>query len=60
MDSEFQKGDAVEIGAGQRQPRYDRLVMRGGRFFLEGKLADGEPFTVQLGPSDASSTPPAR
>jgi hypothetical protein len=60
MDYEFEQGDALEIGAGQRQPRYDRLVMRGGRFFLEGTLPDGEPFTVQLGPSDASSAPPAR
>jgi hypothetical protein len=60
MDYEFEQGDALEIGAGQRQPRYDRLVMRGGRFFLEGTLPDGEAFTVQLGPSDASSAPPAR
>ena len=34
--------------------------MRGGRFYLEGTLLTGEPFSVQLGPSDASSEPPAR
>jgi hypothetical protein len=34
--------------------------MRDGRFYLQGTLPTGEPFSVQLGPSDSSSDPPSR
>ena len=58
MDYEFeQQPGTADRASAQAQPRYERLVMRAGRFYLEGSLPDGEPFTVQLGPSDASSEP---
>jgi hypothetical protein len=60
MDYEFEPRDGVEMTERQAQPKYERLVMRAGRFYLEGTLPTGEPFTVQLGPSNASSAPPAR
>jgi hypothetical protein len=62
MDYEFeqQAGADRAPAQAQAQPRYERLVMRAGRFYLEGSLPDGEPFTVQLGPSDASSEPSSR
>ena len=31
--------------------------MRDGRFYLQGTLPTGRPFSVQLGPSDASPEP---
>ena len=55
MDYEFEQQAGADRAPAQ--PRYERLVMRAGRFYLEGSLPDGEPFTVQLGPSDASSEP---
>jgi hypothetical protein len=57
MDHEFQPHGPLDVTEGRAQPKYEKLVMRGGRFYLEGSLPDGEPFTVQLGPSDASSEP---
>jgi hypothetical protein len=60
MDYEFEPRGAVDVGAVQKQPKYEKLVMRAGRFYLEGTLPTGEPFSVQLGPSDPSSEPPAR
>ena len=60
MDFEFEQQPGADRAPAQAQPRYERLVMRAGRFYLEGSLPDGEPFAVQLGPSDASSEPPAR
>ena len=59
MDYEFERHGTADIAAGEKQPRYDRLVMRAGRFFLEGTLPTGEAFSVQLGPSDPSTEPPA-
>ena len=60
MDHEFEQSRPVDASAGQAQPKYDRLVMRDGRFYLQGTLPTGTPFSVQLGPSDASSDPPSR
>jgi hypothetical protein len=60
MDYEFEQQPGLDVASGQAQPKYEKLVMRSGRFFLEGTLPTGEPFSVQLGPSDASSAPPAR
>jgi hypothetical protein len=60
MDYEFEQQKPREASAGQAQPKYDKLVMRDGRFYLQGTLPTGEPFSVQLGPSDASSDPPSR
>jgi hypothetical protein len=60
MDYEFEQREPLEVGAVRAQPKYEKLVMREGRFYLQGTLATGEPFSVQLGPSDASSGPPAR
>jgi hypothetical protein len=60
MDYEFERRESVDISSGHAQPRYEKLVMRDGRFYLEGALPTGAPFSVQLGPSDASSEPPAR
>jgi len=57
MDYQFERRESVDVSPGQAQPKYEKLVMRGGRFYLEGSLPGGEPFTVQLGPSDASSEP---
>ena len=59
MDQEFERYQPLGAAPGQA-PKYDKLVMRDGRFFLQGTLPTGEPFSVQLGPSDASSEPPAR
>jgi len=60
MDHEFEPRGAFETSERRAQPKYEKLVMRDGRFYLQGTLATGEPFSVQLGPSDASSEPPAR
>ena len=60
MDYEFEQREPLEVGAVRAQPKYEKLVMREGRFYLQGTLATGEPFSGQLGPSDASSGPPAR
>jgi hypothetical protein len=60
MDYEFEQQPGVDHAPAQAQPRYERLVMRAGRFYLEGTLPTGASFSVQLGPSDASSEPPAR
>jgi hypothetical protein len=60
MDHEFERLPAFDVTEPQAQPKYKKLVMRGGRFFLEGTLPTGQPFSVQLGPSDASSEPPGR
>jgi hypothetical protein len=60
MDYQFERRESVEVSPGQAQPKYEKLVMREGRFYLQGTLPTGEPFSVQLGPSDASSEPPAR
>jgi hypothetical protein len=57
MNPEFESNGAFDVSEVRAQPKYEKLVMRGGRFYLEGSLPDGEPFTVQLGPSDASSEP---
>jgi hypothetical protein len=59
MDQEFERFQPVGAAPGQA-PKYDKLVMRDGRFFLQGTLPTGEPFSVQLGPSDSSSDPPSR
>lgn len=58
MEFEFDGG--LDVSGVRVQPKYEKLVMRGGRFYLEGTLPTGEPFSVQLGPSDPSSEPPAR
>ena len=60
MDYQFEPREPLEASEVRAQPKYDRLVMRDGRFFLQGTLPTGEPFSMQLGPSDASSDPPAR
>jgi hypothetical protein len=60
MNYEFEQQEPLDVAAAKAQPKYERLVMRAGRFYLEGTQPDGERFTVQLGPSDASSAPPAR
>ena len=60
MDHQFERRESVDISPGQAQPKYERLVMREGRFYLQGTLPTGQPFSVQLGPSDASSEPHAR
>ena len=60
MDYQFERREPVEASPGQAQPKYEKLVMRDGRFYLQGTLPTGEPFSVQLGPSDASSEPPPR
>jgi hypothetical protein len=60
MDYEFERQPGLDVSSGQAQPKYEKLVMRAGRFYLEGTTPAGEPFTVQLGPSDASSDPPSR
>jgi hypothetical protein len=60
MKPEFEPHGALDVTEGRAQPKYEKLVMRGGRFYLEGTLPTGVSFSVQLGPSDASSEPPAR
>ncbi|HEX6696130.1 MAG TPA: hypothetical protein VF080_05025 [Solirubrobacteraceae bacterium] len=61
MNPEFlEPNGALDASEVQAQPKYQKLVMRGGRFYLEGTLPTGAPFSVQLGPSDASSELPAR
>jgi hypothetical protein len=60
MDHEFESHGALDITEGRAQPKYEKLVMRGGRFYLEGTLPTGKSFSVQLGPSDSSTAPPAR
>jgi hypothetical protein len=60
MDPEFEPHGPFDITESRAQPKYEKLVMRGGRFYLEGTLPTGASFSVQLGPSDASSEPPAR
>lgn len=60
MDYEFEQQPGADRAQAQAQPRYQKLVMRGGRFYLEGTLPTGEPFSVQLGPSDSSTALPAR
>ncbi len=59
MDQEFERFRPLGAAPGHA-PKYDKLVMRDGRFFLQGTLPTGEPFSVQLGPSDSSSDPPSR
>jgi hypothetical protein len=59
MDYEFERRESVDVSSGA-QPKYEKLVMREGRFYLEGTLPTGASFSVQLGPSDASSEPHAR
>jgi hypothetical protein len=59
MDQEFERFRPLGAAPGQA-PKYDKLVMRDGRFYLQGTLPTGEPFSVQLGPSDSSSDPPSR
>jgi hypothetical protein len=59
MDHKFEQHQPFDMSPGRAQPQYEKLVMRGaGRFYLEGTLPTGEPFSVQLGPSDSSSDPP--
>jgi hypothetical protein len=60
MKFEFEPHGALDPSEVRAQPKYEKLVMREGRFYLQGTLPTGEPFSVQLGPSDASSEPPAR
>ncbi len=56
MDFQFEPPESAQASEIRAQPKYDRLVMRGsGRFYLEGTLPSGEPFAVQLGPSDSSA-----
>jgi hypothetical protein len=57
MNPDFEPHDALDATEGRAQPKYEKLVMRGGRFYLEGSLPTGASFSVQLGPSDASSEP---
>jgi len=59
MDHQFEP-ESVDLSRPRSQPRYEKLVMRAGRFYLQRTLPTGEGFTVQLGPSDASSDPPSR
>jgi hypothetical protein len=59
MDQEFERFQPFGASPGHA-PKYDKLVMRDGRFYLQGTLPTGEPFSVQLGPSDSSSDPPSR
>ena len=60
MDSEFEQHESRDVSGYRAQPKYDKLVMRDGRFYLQGTLPTGGPFSVQLGPSDSSSDPPSR
>ena len=60
MNPEFESNGAFDVSEVRAQPKYEKLVMREGRFYLQGTLPTGAPFSVQLGPSDASSEPPAR
>ena len=60
MDYEFEQNEPADPSRVLAQPKYDKLVMRDGRFYLQGTHRTGEPFSVQLGPSDASSDPPSR
>jgi hypothetical protein len=60
MNPEFDPHGPLDVSQVRAQPKYEKLVMRGGRFYLEGTLPTGEPFAVQLGPSDSSTAPPAR
>jgi hypothetical protein len=60
MDGDFEQHEGLDVSGYAAQPKYDRLVMRDGRFYLQGTLPEGEPFSVQLGPSDSSSDPPSR
>jgi hypothetical protein len=60
MKFEFEPHGALDPSEVRTQPKYEKLVMREGRFYLQGTLPTGAPFSVQLGPSDASSEPPAR
>jgi hypothetical protein len=60
MDHQFERRESVDLSPGQAQPKYEKLVMRELRFYLEGTLPTGEPFSVQLGPSDSSTALPAR
>jgi hypothetical protein len=60
MKFEFEPHGALDPSEVRAQPKYEKLVMREGRFYLQGTLPTGAPFSVQLGPSDASSEPPAR
>ena len=59
MDQEFERFQPLGATPGQAT-KYDKLVMRDGRFYLQGMHPTGEPFSVQLGPSDSSSDPPSR
>jgi len=60
MNPEFEPPGALDVSEARTQPHYEKLVMRGGRFYLEGTLPTGAPFSVQLGPSDSSTAPRAR
>jgi hypothetical protein len=60
MNPEFEPHGPLDVAEARAQPKYEKLVMRGGRFYLEGTLPTGEPFSVQLGPSDSSTAPPTR
>ena len=60
MESDFEHHKRLDVSGYAAQPKYDKLVMRDGRFYLQGTLPTGEPFSVQLGPSDSSSDPPSR
>jgi len=60
MNPEFEPHGSLDVTEGRAQPKYEKLVMRGGRFYLEGTLPTGEPFSVQLGPSDSSTASPGR
>jgi hypothetical protein len=60
MDYEFEQHEPLDTSGFKAQPKYDKLVMRDGRFYLQGTLPTGQPFSVQLGPSDSSSDPPSR
>jgi len=37
MDPEFKPHGALDVTEGRAQPKYEKLVMRGGRFYLEGR-----------------------
>jgi hypothetical protein len=44
----IERGEPDDPWSG-RQPRYDRLVSEGGRYFLDARLPSGEPIRCQLG-----------
>ena len=54
MDPEFEPHGALDITEGRAQPKYEKLVMRGGRFYLEGTSRRARP-----SPSSSAPRTPA-